>query len=71
LTFPRPCLLWLFLPDSSSLDLGVNIMSKEQKSNKEKKKKPTLSKKEKKAAKKAKKKSRNGDIVHQSLHVRD
>jgi hypothetical protein len=38
--------------------VGVNAMSKEQKSNKEDKKKPALSPKEKKAAKKTKKESK-------------
>jgi hypothetical protein len=37
--------------------VGVNIMSKEQKSNKENKKKPALSPKEKKAVKKSRKES--------------
>ncbi|MGZ8947555.1 MAG: hypothetical protein ACXW1W_19285 [Methylococcaceae bacterium] len=39
--------------------VGVNAMSKEQKSNKEDKKKPALSPKEKKAAKKSKKDSKS------------
>ena len=37
----------------------VNVMSKEQKSNREDKKKPALSPKEKKAAKKSKKESKS------------
>ena len=41
---------------------GVNIMTKERKSNREEKKKPALTPKEKKAAKKARKESRDSQV---------
>jgi len=46
---------------------GVNLMTKERRSNKEEKKKPAMTPKEKKAAKKSRKASRNS-LVSDRMH---